>query len=306
MTIWPQSPEEYFVNLSDITDAFINRKFDTKIVARGFDYFHNGAVDDAVLRGDVLTATVEGSEYDPYQVQITFGKKDIASASCDCPYETEWGGWCKHIAAVLLVCAHAPENVTAALPLTDLLATLDRAALETLVLRVAQLEPGVVATIASEAERLNVAPGVAKRKTVHAQPMPDARSLRSKVRQILGEPGDSLSLRQASAIRDKISDLFQEQVERRVNAKNVADALFALDALTDEYVNHWYDVSAADDLDSVFPYIGSLWERAFTQVAKSLTPVERSAWKEKLRDWDTELSDDYGVDDTFTNALTLL
>lgn len=142
------------MKLTNINDALIAARFEAKILGRGDDYYQNGAVSDAVLRGDSLTAEVEGSEYDPYHVRVTLGSDDIADASCTCPYDAEWGGWCKHIAATLLFCAHEPESVEVAAPLSELLAPLDRAALEGLLLHIARREPATVGLIADEAEQL--------------------------------------------------------------------------------------------------------------------------------------------------------
>ena len=51
------------------------------------------------MRGDQLFATVQGSEWDPYRVIVTLAGDDF-TAACTCPYD--WGGYCKHVVAVLL------------------------------------------------------------------------------------------------------------------------------------------------------------------------------------------------------------
>lgn len=96
------------MELSDLTEERIRRHVSAEILWRGDEYRRRGAVDPPVKRGDTITAEVEGSDVEPYCVTVRLGEDDIAEASCTCPYE--WGGWCKHIAAVLL-CAHAPEMV---------------------------------------------------------------------------------------------------------------------------------------------------------------------------------------------------
>ncbi|MEF8821835.1 MAG: SWIM zinc finger family protein [Halovenus sp.] len=51
-----------------------------------------------------VTAAVQGSQPDPYEVEIEFGddraEPTEIDATCTCPYD--WGGYCKHIIAVLL------------------------------------------------------------------------------------------------------------------------------------------------------------------------------------------------------------
>ena len=45
-------------------------------------------------------------------------------ANCSCPYD--WGGYCKHIVAVLLAYLHEPEKVTERPSVDELLADLGR------------------------------------------------------------------------------------------------------------------------------------------------------------------------------------
>ncbi|MFQ6016281.1 MAG: SWIM zinc finger domain-containing protein, partial [Anaerolineae bacterium] len=68
--------------------------------SRGEDYYHSGAVLEVLRRGDMLSAEVEGTSYEPYQVTIRLDGGGVADAECSCPYD--WGGYCKHIVAVLL------------------------------------------------------------------------------------------------------------------------------------------------------------------------------------------------------------
>ena len=58
--------------------------------APGRSYFDDGAVSDLCRRGDRLTAEVEGSEFEPYQVSIRLHDGGVADAHCTCPYN--WGG----------------------------------------------------------------------------------------------------------------------------------------------------------------------------------------------------------------------
>jgi uncharacterized Zn finger protein len=63
------------------------------------------AVRDLVLRDQTLQASVAGSTY--YRVSIGFSDRGIQTAKCSCPYD--FGGWCKHIVAVLLVGMEQPQ-----------------------------------------------------------------------------------------------------------------------------------------------------------------------------------------------------
>ncbi len=83
-----------------ITEATIRRLASAESFSRGEDYYDRGAVVNLEKRGDTLLAQVEGSSYEPYDVTIELGEGEVVAADCTCPYD--WGGYCKHIVAVLL------------------------------------------------------------------------------------------------------------------------------------------------------------------------------------------------------------
>ncbi|MEM7735555.1 MAG: SWIM zinc finger family protein [Deinococcota bacterium] len=89
---------------------YIRNLFGSTIFERGQTYFKTGRVSKLSLAGTKLTASVQGSDIQPYNVTITLRDEGSASkvdrASCTCPYEREFGGYCKHIAAVLLKYHH--------------------------------------------------------------------------------------------------------------------------------------------------------------------------------------------------------
>lgn len=77
---------------------------------RGVEYLEHRAVRRLEQRGNVVMARVEGTSYQPYRVRVVLDKDgEVDDAQCNCPYD--WGGWCKHIVAVLLVMLHEPERV---------------------------------------------------------------------------------------------------------------------------------------------------------------------------------------------------
>ena len=67
--------------------------FDDLILERGYEYAQEGAVDHVRKVGEIIYATVHGTE--DYHVKI-----DDNDMFCDCPYAKE-GAHCKHMAAVL-------------------------------------------------------------------------------------------------------------------------------------------------------------------------------------------------------------
>src|ERR1700688_2209815 len=116
--------------------------------ARGRSYFDDGAVSDLLQRGDRLTAEVEGSEFEPYQVSIRLHDGGVADAHCTCPYD--WGGYCKHIVAVLLKFADEKTPVVERKPIAALLAELDQPRLIELLEKRTEIDPGLATWIEAE------------------------------------------------------------------------------------------------------------------------------------------------------------
>lgn len=121
--------------------------FEPHILARGRDYYRQGAVWKFVRKEDSIEAVVEGTEY--YKVTIDFSGSMVAGAFCSCPY-AEGGYWCKHMAAVLYK-AEAQEGKAdpgvlfedadtasdeAMLPVEDLIRKADREQLEALLIEI--------------------------------------------------------------------------------------------------------------------------------------------------------------------------
>ncbi|MCD6289569.1 MAG: SWIM zinc finger family protein, partial [Anaerolineae bacterium] len=141
-------------SLSHLTEAIIHEHTSPQSYERGLDYYERGAVLSVIRRGQQLLAEVEGSEYLPYQVRITFDAGGIREASCSCPYD--WGGWCKHIVATLLTCIHAPETIEDRPSIEALLADLDRDRLQALILKLAEQKPDLVDLIEAHVQGLQV------------------------------------------------------------------------------------------------------------------------------------------------------
>ena len=129
---------------SFVADDLILAKVTEKSFERGKEYYHSGMVESVVRRGNRLFAEVLGSDEDPYNVGVFFQKDDF-TASCTCPYD--WGGYCKHIVAVLLTWIHDTDLVTVRAPIEELLSKLDAARLQELVFQMVETNPGLSETI---------------------------------------------------------------------------------------------------------------------------------------------------------------
>lgn len=68
--------------------------------ARGKEYFHNDAISNTAIRGKTLSGDCAGKSMPYYRVRVELDDAGIRSTDCSCPYE--YGGYCKHIVALLL------------------------------------------------------------------------------------------------------------------------------------------------------------------------------------------------------------
>jgi uncharacterized Zn finger protein len=287
--------------------------------SRGYNYFESGAVADVALRGNTLQGQVEGSQYTPYRVNISFGQNGVTSATCTCPYD--WGGWCKHIVAVLLTCLHEGEDIETRPALEDLLSELDRAQLQALLVGLAERNPELADAIERQAALLRLANAAPQARqaggSIRRSPI-DQESIRRQVRIIMqsaerdeddyydyyddeSDPGEGV----AAQVREILS-----QAERFTAGGDPASALAILEAITVEFLDGYralYDdyeemygeyEGAASDL---FPELADAWADAI--LSADLSADKRRAWAEKLAGWRDE-AQDVGEDGSFAMAVT--
>ena len=72
--------------------------FNTRILSRGYEYYEDGLVEDVLLKGNIVTAKVLGTE--TYDVSIEIDNGIFIDGDCTCPYASD-GSYCKHMAALL-------------------------------------------------------------------------------------------------------------------------------------------------------------------------------------------------------------
>ena len=72
--------------------------FNTRILSRGYEYYEDGLVEYVLLKGNIVTAKVEGSE--TYDVSVEIDNGIFIDGDCTCPYASD-GSYCKHMAALL-------------------------------------------------------------------------------------------------------------------------------------------------------------------------------------------------------------
>ena len=72
--------------------------FNSIILSRGYEYYEDGFVEDVLIKDNIITAKVEGTE--TYDVSVEVDNGIFIDGDCTCPYASE-GNYCKHIAALL-------------------------------------------------------------------------------------------------------------------------------------------------------------------------------------------------------------
>lgn len=100
--------------------------FAPHILERGQQYQRSGEVLNLTLRGDTVSAGVQGSDTKPYRVTLTLSESDFVNAECTCPYGENFGELCKHIAAVALEYYFWPEHIVSEASVGELLKPLGK------------------------------------------------------------------------------------------------------------------------------------------------------------------------------------
>ncbi len=289
--ITPAQPQ-----LPPLSEAQIRQHASAESFARGADYERRGAVGPLVLRGDLLQAEVEGSEYEPYRVTVWLDAGGVRAASCSCPYD--WGGWCKHIVATLLAYIHAaPGAVVVRPPLAELLAGLDRGQLEGLLLRLAAQDAELIERIDAllAAPPTSAAtPGNVEGATVASgrRTAVDAAAFRQQIRRIFRaeRPDDYMAY---ASILANLEPLVA-QIRAFLDGDDAQSALPLLEALTDEYSEAWVDYDDSDgELGGFFDELGALWAAALLGANPKKAELKR--WRERLEGWAAS-AEEYGCE----------
>jgi len=303
----------------NFSETVIRQHASPESYRRGQDYYEQGAVRHIVRRGQQLQAEVEGSQYEPYQVQIILDEGGIFDADCTCPYD--WGGWCKHIVATALTCLHHPEAIVERPSVEDLLAGLNRQQLQALLLHLTESQPGLADVIEAQVQSVV---GASLGPTPAGGPQPsaqtgaaaaegapprqrhtavDASAYRRQVYALL----HSLDRLRASEaywhVGSVVSQVLQvlQPAQDFLTAGDGRNALAILEAVTEEYLSEWTTLDDSDgEVGGFFADLGPLWAEAI--LTADLTADERRAWSKKLAKWQQEL-DDYGLEETFAAAM---
>ena len=122
-----------------ITESALKSLSSPESYARGYKLYQSGAVFDTFRQGDLLIGKCEGSSAPFYQIHVQLDEGGIQEASCTCPYD--WGGYCKHIIALVLTYIHNPDAFIEQKNIEELLGQLDKGDLVHLITKMVDQSP---------------------------------------------------------------------------------------------------------------------------------------------------------------------
>lgn len=259
-----------------LTEARIHEHTDSRSYERGMNYHASGDVLSIVQHGHTLQAVVKGSSYTPYSILIQFDETRFAAYSCSCPYGA--GGFCKHLAAVLLTCLHTPEAVEERPVLEELLDTLDADSLKQLIMTLIQKRPEWFDEVERVATRLAI-PDSDRRPVWH-----DAAFVKSRVLGILHSLYEMRPSQAYWQVGTLFNDLYKEleAVTDFLDMHEPDNALNQLQGLTEAFMEEWmYLEGAEDDTGIFFSELGTAWVEVLLSV--ELYEDQRASWRDTLQ-----------------------
>jgi uncharacterized Zn finger protein len=304
-----------------LSEATIRAHSAAESYSRGQSYYEHGAVSNLALRGNLLQADVEGSQYTPYRVRVTFDQGGITSATCTCPYD--WGGWCKHIVAVMLACLYQGNRIETRPDLATLLADLDRAQLQALVLGLAERDSELADAIEREVALLRLASATPQAREAGGQPRRspiDQAAIRRQVQIAMQPPrrgryddydyDDYDDEDPGGEVVEAVRPLLDQAREFLVGG-DARSALAIMEAITTEYLagcsalsdrlEEMYGLGIAEvGPGEFFDELAEVWAEAI--LSADLSEDERDDWGEQIAGWRDE-ADDLGVGASFDIAL---
>ncbi|MCI0390188.1 MAG: SWIM zinc finger family protein [Acidobacteria bacterium] len=277
-------------------DSVIRAGAGEKSFSRGQELYLNGAISNATIQGNTLMGHCEGAQSPFYKVRAELDSGGIRSASCNCDYN--FGGYCKHIVALMLTYAHKPELFAVRKDPTELLADLDREQLVALLAKLMRERPELYDTVEAAMALSKTGPSAtSKRKTpASRRKKVDVEPYRRHVRGIM----HSLDRMRASEAYWHVGGLTDELrgVEKTaMEFLDAGDAETALRILLTLLEESYDGFNYIDDSDGYLgDYLSGLGE-TLAEVILSLDPDEeqREEILKELEKIDRALSD-YGVE----------
>ena len=169
------------MTITKLTEAVIRAGANDKSFQRGRELYRSGAISNAAIQGHTLSGECEGNESPFYKVRVELDSGGIRSATCTCPYD--FGGYCKHIIALLLAYNHKPKQFAVRREPTEFLSDLTREQMLALLTQLLREQPDLYEWVEA-ALTLPAASGKAKSKTAKRKQV-DTTVYRRRVRAVM-------------------------------------------------------------------------------------------------------------------------
>jgi len=272
-----------------ITEAAVRELARSQSYDRGENYYDEGAVVEVLWRGETLRGTVEGSQYEPYQVRIELDETGVVATACSCPYDH--GGICKHRVATLLTYIRDPGEIDQRPPVSELIAEADSENLRDILSSLVKSHPELVDWIESQLETV-----ASEDIGDDSDRTPDINreSIRQQVQYVLG-PTDGQSAHASDSYVAAETDVetlrgLLEQAWTALDAGDGEAALDILAPLADELMDERCLALSHDDSNAVFEFFDEI-DNAIAEalLTADLSEEERANWEDRLWSWEQEL-----------------
>lgn len=286
------------MNLSFLTESLISQHANGASFDKGYRYYEQGNVHSVVVRGNQIQATVAGNSYTPYQVEIDFTETDIEDASCSCPYD--WGGYCKHIIAVLLACINSASTVEEKTPLTDLLVDLSKEQLSYILAQIVPEFPGLADAIEREIRWLQTSPTAETSGSIQV----DIAAIRRELRKDLSHANNSGGggrydyfgeYEEEEIYPDEWLDPHLQTVTALLDADEAMTAVKVITAVVEEWIEgilgleDWILEYNQDPISEATGELAVILAEVLLSL--DLSPEERAEWQKQLRYWESQLGE---------------
>jgi uncharacterized Zn finger protein len=276
--------------MTTLTEDTIRSYTSNQSFEHGRDYYHAGSICNAIRQGNTLLADCEGTY--TYHLRVELDEGGIQSATCTCPYE--FGGYCKHLVALLLTYIHKPGEFTERKGLPVLLENMDKTTLVAILAKLANRHPELYNWLETSLPPV----AVVAVKSTESQPRPvsqvSEQAYRKRIKNILRpsryEYDEYGSAYGVSNDLDEIANSADELLQIG-DAQGAITVLIALlDELSDAY--EMFDDSDGD-LGESADYAGEMLAEAI--LSADLNAQERKSLEGKITPIAKNLAD-YGIE----------
>ena len=257
-----------------VTESMIRAGAEPENFRRGEEYYRDGAISNAAIQGSSLSGECAGTYAPYYRVQVDLDEAGIAGASCTCLYE--YGGYCKHIVALLLAYVHHPKTFAARKTPAELLADLDHDDLTAILTTLIQEQPALY-------DRIEALLSVPSKKSRKKRRKVDIEVYRRRILDIVHSL-DGMRMSEAYWHVGGLANQLREVQESAINFLDAGDAETALEILLVLLEESSRAIEHIDDSDGELGgFVGDLGRPlAEAILSLELSQVERSRLATRL------------------------